>query len=381
MRDYLNEASATHFLFPIDGDCLNERDGIVKENILCVRVNVASKVGCTVTVNGVLAIEQDGTYRAEVCVPVGQTTLIAKNETDGTTAEVSVFFLTQATERYGISVDDNILCFYDLTVNQDQYQSIFDNPYLAIYKKAHDLYGAKVLLNVFYEFDRAAAACFSGDRPDFNLSMMTDRFKAEWEANADWLKLSFHSRAEMPDKPYLLAAPETIIEDYHTVRREIFRFAGEKSFSYDMTMLHWGEGNPACVAALRDLGYRVLTGYFEISKKTGETVVAYYAPASLTHHIFERDFWRDTEMGMTFGRVDRVTNAGSFDAVMEDVHAIMEQPHRGGFVGLLIHEQYYYKDYVHYLPDFEARVLEPAKLLSENGYRGSFVGEAVVEIH
>ena len=156
--------------------------------------------------------------------------------------------------------------------------------------------------------------------------------------------------------------------------------AGEKSFSYDMTMLHWGEGNPACIAALRDLGYRVLTGYFEISKKTGEAVVAYYAPASLTSHIFERDFWRDTEMGMTFGRVDRVTNAGSFDAVMEDVHAIMEQPHRGGFVGLLIHEQYYYTDYVHYLPDFEARVLEPAKLLSEHGYRGSFVGEAVVEI-
>ncbi len=209
--------------------------------------------------------------------------------------------MPDATKKYRISSDDNILFLADITANQDTYRSIFDNPYLAIYKKAHDCYGAKVHLNLFYEFDRAAAACFSSDRPDFNLSMMTDRFKEEWEANADWLKLSFHARAEKPDRPYQYAAPETIVADHLAVRREVLRFAGEKTFSSDVTTVHWGEANPACVAALRDHGYRALTGYFEIYKKTGKPLVSYYAPIALTQHVGERDFWHDTEMGMTFG--------------------------------------------------------------------------------
>lgn len=41
----------------------------------------------------------------------------------------------------------------------------------------------------------------------------------------------------------------------------------------------------------------------------------------------------------------------------------------------MIHEQYFYKDYKAHLADFEAHVLEPAKLLMENGYRGSFLKE------
>ena len=34
---------------------------------------------------------------------------------------------------------------------------------------------------------------------------------------------------------------------------------------------------------------------------------------------------------------------------------------------------------VYYLPDFEARVLEPAKLLFENGYKGTFIKEVISE--
>jgi hypothetical protein len=205
--------------------------------------------------------------------------------------------------------------------------------------------------------------------------MVTDKFKAEWEANADWLQLSFHARAERPDKPYKFAAPETITEDYHAVRREVLRFAGEKTFSGDVTTVHWGEGNPPCVAALRDLGHKVLTGYLTLNKKTGETSVSYYLPAALVSHLDQRDFWRDTELGMTFGRIDRVTNIGPFENVMKDMHEIIAHPHRGGFVSIMIHEQYFYEDYSGYLPDFEARVLEPAKLLFENGYKGTLIKE------
>ena len=156
------------------------------------------------------------------------------------------------------------------------------------------------------------------------------------------------------------------------MRREILRFAGEKSFSCDVTTVHWGEANPACVEALRSLGHRVLAGYFEL-KGDSTPLVSYYAPVDLIKHVGERDFWRDHEMEMTFARIDRVTNIGTLRSVMEDLQAIIEHPHRGGFVSVMIHEQYFYKDYVCYLPDFEARVLEPARLLSEHGYKGCLI--------
>ena len=50
-------------------------------------------------------------------------------------------------KRFRISSDDNILFLKDLS--EGDYKSIFDHPYLAVYKKAHDLFGAKVHLNLF----------------------------------------------------------------------------------------------------------------------------------------------------------------------------------------------------------------------------------------
>ena len=378
MRDFLNESAATRFLFPIDGDCINERDGDATKDGINFTATVASAPGCKVTVNGLPAVEENGVYSVQLHANPGRTVLLAKNEADGTMTTAAVYFLPRSTGKYRISSDDNILFLADITANKDTYQSIFENPYLAVYKKAHDLYGAKIHLNIFYEFNRDAAARFFTERPDFNLSMMTDKFKAEWEANADWLKLSFHARSEKPDRPYQFATAETITADYLAVRREVLRFAGEKTFSTDVTTVHWGEANPPCVAALRDLGHKALTGYFEITKK-GIPSVSYYAPIPLVEHVGERDFWRDTEMGMTFGRIDRVTNIGSLEHVMEDMHKIIAHPHRGGFVSIMIHEQYFYEDYRGYLPDFEARVLEPAKLLFENGYKGCFVKEVISE--
>ena len=40
-----------------------------------------------------------------------------------------------------------------------------------------------------------------------------------------------------------------------------------------------------------------------------------------------------------------------------------------------LNEQYFYEDYKKHRPDFEARVLEPAKYLFEKGYQGTFLSE------
>ncbi len=376
MRDYFHENSPTRFVFPIDGDHVNENDGRASETGVTFTALVHATPHCTVTINGTPAEELDGVYRAEITVTEGETRLTARNECDKTEDTVAVFYLPRAMRAYRISSDDNILFLYDITKNKDTYTSIFDNPYLAVYKKAHDLYDAKVHLNLFYAFDDASAQRFSKARPAFDLSMMTDKFKAEWKANAHWLTLSFHARTEMPNKPYQFTAPETVIEDFRAVRREIIRFAGEETFSGDVTTVHWGEITYESTLALRDLGHKAFTGYFEVNKD-GDTVVSYYLPAPLANHVSERDFWRDTEAGVTFGCIDRVINLGSYESALRAVCKAAEHPHRGGFVSVMIHEQYFYADYVRYLPDFEARVLDSAKLLFERGYRGSFVKEVL----
>ena len=376
MRDYLNASAPTHFLFPIDGDHLNARDGVMTGEELTVTVKVHAAPDCKVAVNGIAAIEKNGAYEAELALKEGENTLFAENSTDGTNATVRVYFSNRTLLKYRISSDDNILFLADITKNKDTYTSIFDNPDLAVYKKAHDLYGAKVHLNLFYAFDREAAKCFSADRPDFDLSMMTDKFKAEWEANADWLELSFHAHAEFPGNPYVHATPEKITEDFLAVKREVIRFAGEKAFTSETTTTHWGSGNKECCLALRALGHRVLTGYLTLSKN-GNPSVSYYLPASIVGHADERDFWTDHETGLHFGRIDRVTNIGTLEEVMADMQAIIDHPHRGGFVSFMIHEQYFYEDYKNHLPDFEARVLQPAKLLVENGYTGAQMTEVI----
>ena len=48
---------------------------------------------------------------------------------------------------------------------------------------------------------------------------------------------------------------------------------------------------------------------------------------------------------------------------------------------ILIHEQYYYEDYKYHKPDFEARILEPCRLLWENGYVGEFISDVIRERH
>ena len=374
MRDYFHNTSPTRFLFPIDGDCLNANDGAASDANVLFTASIHAATGAQITVNGAPATEQNGVYTVQLLVSLGKNTLTAQNLTDGTSDTVTVFVLPNAIGRYRISSDDNILFLADITANEDVYTSIFDNPYLAVYKKAHDLYGAKVHLNLFYAFDRQSATCFSTPRPNFDLSMVTEKFKAEWEANADWLTLSPHAYVEYPQKPYQSTPPEVILRDFEAIRREVYRFAGEKTFSADVTTVHWGATTHASTRALRDLGYKVLAGYFEINK-AGETVVSYHLPAPLAEHVGARDFWYDTEDDLLYGRIDRVLNIGSAEAVATDLHRIADDPQRNGFISIMIHEQYFYPDYRNYLPDFEARVLESARFLAARGYTGCFMKE------
>ena len=365
------------FVFPVDGDCLNSRDGDLNGNTLTFTVKVKAPEGHEIYICGNKA-EYDGEcYTAQAEISGYRNTLTAEDKTNGECEKISVFKLDDVEGKYRVSSDDNILFLQDLTKNKDTYKSIFENPYLAVYKKAHDLYGAKVHLNLFYEF--IPNEHFTQHTEYFNLTMMTDKFKDEFIANSDWLKLAFHANSEFPDMPYKDTTFEQMREDCIKVCREIIRFAGKECIN-DTTTIHWGEVNREGVRALRSLGFKSLTGYLTFNED-GTPLVAYYLDKEQTKHADTRDFWYDKDEDMMFARIDLVTNIGSYDFVMSKIKEIVAHPHRGGFVSTMIHEQYYHSDYSGYLPDFENRVLDVCKYLYENGYKGCHVADAVKENH
>ena len=374
MKRHFDENAPIRFLFPIDGDSLNERDGEVVGNTLTVAVQVAAPTGHRVRISGREATETDGVYVARVELGAYRTELIATDETAGTDCRASVFRLPNAVGGFRISSDDNILFLADLTAHKEDYASLFENPYLAVYREAHERYGAKVHLNLFYEFAESDKQYFSTERPYFNLSMVTDKFKAEFEENADWLRLSFHSRANTM-RPYENTTAEEIGTECEAVHREILRFAGEKTLSA-CTTLHFGAANGVAVEEMYRRGYRAMAGYFIPGRPNP---VAYHASEELIGHIFDRDFFCDTDTGMFFGRIDSVLNCNTNEINLAEVKEATESPTRGGYIEVMIHEQYFYKDYVNYLPDFRERVLDPVRYLYEKGYRGRFLAEAIAE--
>ncbi len=357
-----------NFLFPIDGDCLNAYDGTIADNGIEITVKVKGTRKHELYINSSLMTEDNGIYTGRVVLNGFRNALVCEDKKTGEQQVITVFKLNDPIKKYRISSDDNIIFLYDLTKNKDKYKSIFENPYLAVYKKAHDLYGAKVHLNLFYEFDDQARSFFSNEREYFNLSMMTDKFKKEFKANSDWLKLAFHAYSEFPDKPYEKATREKITNDCIKIVKEIIRFAGEEVLS-DTTTIHWGEANRDCVKGLRALGINTLAGYFD-PDENGNPIVSYYFSKEETDHIHERDFWYDKSEDMFFGKIDCVSNIGSLSEAMERIDKAVKNPHTGGFISVMIHEQYFHEDYVNYLYDFDQRVLMPAEFLTKQGYVG-----------
>lgn len=367
MRDYFHRESPVRFVWPIDGDVLNSADGVEAGDAIRIAALVESPEA--VTVNGVPAAKRGRFYRAEADIPKNGGTLIAESAAGRDVIEVLRLPRHQGYFRY--SSDDNIVFLYNINKNRDVYDSIFCDPYLSVYKKAHDLYGACFHLNVYYSMP-AKDVYFSEERGYFDLSMMTDRFRAEWEANSDWLRLNFHARADHPPRPYGLSSYETVYTDCERVRKEIVRFAGEKTLSRETTV-HYGSCSEDGVRALRDLGIECLAGYFVL--ENGKPHVSYFYPKDMVTHIGGRDFWYDRELDVLYAKIDRVANLHTPDETVSLLDAMEPDGRRSGFIELMIHEEYFYPDSKYYLSDFEDRVLLPCKWARDRGYKGSFLAD------
>ncbi len=248
---------------------------------------------------------------------------------------------------YRFSVDDNIRFLQELT--EGEYSSVFEHPYLKMYKRLHEKYGTKFQLNLFYTTN------------GFDLSMMTDKYKKEWQENADWLRFSFHSRADAPPFPYKDSDYDEVYRDCQDVHREVRRFAGEECLSYFITV-HYCQASPEAIRALSDCGIKGMVGLFKDAECYGRKFDS-------TNMTFEYD----SEMGMYLFCNDIILNLYPLSMVEE----LLSRDDHKQFTEVMIHEQYYYPDYFAHIPDFEKILEATIRYLTEKGRRSIWLEELV----
>lgn len=362
----LSDAKATPlaFAFPIDGDVLFEEiDGKKQGDVLSFCATLRAAPHLTLTVNGTPATEQaPGCYKAELSLSAYRTELVASCAQTGERTAISVFWFRGGYHTYRVGVDDVIFCLANIYHHQHEYRSIFDDPFLALYRELHDTYATHVHMHVYYQTVDGS----------FNLSMFPDKYKSEFEENADWLRFSFHSLADKPDSPYKSATYEQVMREGRLVEREILRFAGAKVMDR-VTSQHWADSALPGTRAFRDLGFSVLDAYF-IFDENGTPAVSYYLDAAQARHAATRDFWVDTKENIIFVKDDVILNSHRPARIREHLDGYLQREDRA-FMYLLIHEQYFYKDYIHYLPDYRERLFAGVAWCEEHGYRSSWISD------
>jgi len=298
-------------------------------------------------------------------------------------------------------IDDTIWLMRDLT--RQRPASMFDNPFLHMLKTAHERYGIKTQLNLFYK----TSACYGTD--DFCLADMTDAYKAEWEKASDWLKLAFHAKEEFPSYPLLNVSYDEMYRLFRAVEGEVIRFAGKQSFTYG-TCIHWLPVSKAGVQALYDCGVRLLA--CTAGEITDDSNLRYlpqdqaeqlqsgrvpesrvfcggiretgldYALCSYNHlstaardaiHC-TKETAADGEIGMQFKDVYHVTlNITPYEQIETEFAPWLANE----YIGICDHEQYFHTDYFNYQPDYGQRIYKMGEILQNHGFTYVFLEDLI----
>lgn len=290
-------------------------------------------------------------------------------------------------------IDDTIWVLRDIT--RQKPKSLFDNPFMRMLKAAHDKYGLKTQLNLFYRTDY-----FYGN-DDFSLADVTDSYKAEFEASSEWLKMAFHAKQEYPDYPHVNATYEDIKDIFTNMKNEVTRFAGEKSFTYAVCP-HWVPMSKEGVRALKDCGVKLLDVTFGHTKEFEE------APDSLPYghdlrllnnrqpetklftrnirnaaiknsicgynHLSTEEYeemkgtdkilWNE-EAGIYFKKFCSAgLNLTPYDELEEEYNELAKMD----YIGICDHEQYFYEEYFAYQPDYADKIYKMCEILKEKGF-------------
>ena len=355
---------------PIDGAILNKNDGEQDSSRLEIVVRGIAPERAKVTVNDIDAqIIKGGCgfydeFTCSIDLNNQENNIVARAENGGSTSTdaITVLWDKNSMKRYRFSTDDNILFLKDLALNASKYGSIFDNEYLAFWKEMHGKYGTKIQFNIYYQTE------------GFNLSQMPEKYKSEWQENSDWIRLTFHALQNDPPNPYITASYQLMLHDFSLVTGEIERFAGRRLLS-PFTTVHWGEATLDACRALRDNGIKGLAGYFLVDPSIGKPIVSYYLNDDRTKYLNEHDYWKDTKEGLFFIKHDLVINLLEPGDIAPTLDSIASNPHRSDLMEVMIHEQYFNRQFTYYEPDAKERVIAALEWLKRNGYQSVFYEE------
>lgn len=347
---------------PFHGAVLNHRHGRQKSDGLTIQVAGRASLGHRVLVNGQPTERAGTTFSADLLLSEKETDIVAVSEGNYGRAEhrVRVVWDKHSEPRYRFAIDDNIFFLRDIT--QNNYPSLFDCFYLDMLRKLQREYGARFVLNIYFTDDEG-----------FDLTQFPDRYKKEWQDNADWLKLAFHAHANEPARPYQYASPQKLIADFDKVVEQIQRFAGEQAYS-PTTIIHWGMVQPTAFKPLAERGVKVLSGYFRQSN--GVWDVNYNLDDTRSEYLSRHDALKDFDSGIVFTKVELACNhLRSVDHVTATLEPLRDDPNRAEIMDLTTHEQAFWPFWRSYLPDHAQRVETAIRWATEQGYKPVFLHE------
>lgn len=278
---------------------------------------------------------------------------------------VRFIWLKNSFKRYRFQIDDN--SFFLRDIHQNGYKSIFDCFYLKMLRGFHEKYGSKFVLNIFN----------ATPERDFELSMMSDGYKNEWADHADWLRLAFHAETEFPGRPYENDPPELLKKDYLLVKEQIFRFAGEKTWT-PSGIIHFAEVRPNCFPTLHELGVRSLSGYFV--KRGEEYPTSFHLPNPIADYIADHDGWYDFDNGIVFDKLEMVVNLVPLPEVVPILEQSAANPKKAEMIDLLTHEQYFWPFYSNYIPEHADRMDQALRWVFEHDYRPVFHSDGLYSV-
>ena len=352
---------------PIDGAILNRHEGKQNSSGLEIEVRGIAPWKSKVIINDVEAdVVRDGCwsydrFSCNLVLKEKENKIVARAESGGrvSTDAITVLWDKKSTKRYRLSTDDNILFLRDLTVNASKYRSIFDNEYLGFWRQMHETYGTKVQFNIYYQTD-----VITYGTADFNLSMMPDKYRPEWQENSDWMRLTFHALQDHPPNPYIKASYQEMYHDFWLVTKEIERFAGKELLS-PFTTIHWGEVTLEGCRALRDSSIIGLVGYFIQDSDLGKPIVSYYLDEEKTRYLDGHDYWKDTKMDILFIKHDLVINAVEPHDIPRCLDSVASNPYKSELMEVMIHEAYFYPQLINYESDVKERVIATLEWLKQ----------------
>lgn len=353
---------------PFHGAVLNARYGTITDEGLMIEVTGEAPLNVPVMVNEVQAARRENKFKADIIIQNREAKITATvNGFYGTNSHsVKVVWDKDSFKRYGFEVDDNIFFLRDIATHR--YPSLFDCFYLEGLKKLHQKYGTRFLLNIYFSDGKEYS-----NSDEFTLEQFPDCYKKEWQQNAEWLKLTFHAYANLPDRPYQDAPVQKLMCDLERVREQIVRFAGELTYT-PPTIVHWGMMPPHAYKAMAEKKVKVLRGYFVLNNE-GKWDVNQNMDEVRSELISRHHLLKDFNSGIVFSKVHLVCNTTPLEKIVPTLEPLLEHPHGAEILDLMTHEQYFWPFYSNYLPDHFERLDKTIGWATDHGYKPVFWNE------